>query len=101
MKLTFDFDELTVGDIEDFEDACGIPIFEVKQGSVPTKALAPLIWISERRNNPAFTLDDARKVRVSDLEYGDPPAEAGDGASTAGSRRSQSSTGTPPRKSAR
>ena len=101
MKLTLDFDELTVGDIEDFEAACGIDITAIGPGNMPTKALAPLIWITERRRNPAFTLEDARAVKFSDLEYGGPPAGAGPAGSRAGSRPSRSSTASPRRSSGR
>lgn len=101
MKLTLNFDELTVGDIEDFEAACGVDITAIGPGNMPTKALAPLIWITERRRNPAFTLEDARAVKFSDLEYGGPPAVAGPAGSRAGSRRSPGSTATPRRSSGR
>lgn len=101
MKLTLDFDDLTVGDIEDFEAACGIDITTLGPGNVPSKALAPLIWITQRRTNPAFTIEDARAVRISELEYEGPPAPAGPAALKAGSRPSRSSTATPRRKSAR
>lgn len=101
MKLTINYDELTVGDVEDFEAACGIDITALGPGAVPTKALAPLIWITQRRVDPSFTLEDARRVRFTDLEIASPPAGAGPAGSTAGSRRSRSSTGTPRRKSVR
>ena len=99
MKLTINIDDLTVGDIEDFEAACGLDFFSlVKAGGkldIPIRALAPLIWITERKSNPEFTLADARSVKMTEIEAPDPPAVAGPGArSTAGSRRSQSSTGT-------
>lgn len=105
MKLTLDFDELTVGDIEDFEAACQSDIFTMVKADgtldVPLRAIAPLIWITERQRNPDYTLEDARRVKLSEIERGDPPAAAGPARSTAGSRRSPSSTGTPRRKSAR
>jgi len=73
MKLTLNFDELTVGDIEDFEAACGVDITAIGPGNMPTKALAPLIWITERRRNPAFTLEDARAGEVQQPGVWRPP----------------------------
>lgn len=106
MKLTINIDDLTVGDIEDFDTACGIDFFTLVKADgkldIPLRALAPLIWITERRTNPAFSLEDARRVKVTEIEPPDPPAAAGGGGrSTAGSRRSQSSTGTRRKSSAR
>ena len=90
VSLRIDPDILTIGDLEDFEDVVGAPIYEVLsprpvigpdgkkvldekgrpelETKIPTKALKALIWITQRVDNPAFTLDDARSVRVSALE---------------------------------
>jgi hypothetical protein len=38
------------------------------QTQITTKALKALIWITQRIEKPEFTLDDARRVRVSELE---------------------------------
>lgn len=82
-------DDLTLGDLEDFEELVGKPIDEVVKPvpvtdefgarvfdakgrpemtvKVPTKAVIALVWLSQRRDNPEFTLADARKVRVGSL----------------------------------
>lgn len=101
MKLNMDFNQLEVGEAVDFEEACGIPISALGPGNVPAKALVALIWITQRRNNPEFTIEDARRVKFSELEFADPPAGAGSAGSTAGSRPSRNSTDTPQRKSGR
>jgi hypothetical protein len=90
ISLRIDPDVLTIGDLEDFEDVVGAAIYDVLsprpvigsdgkkvldekgrpelETKIPTKALKALIWISQRVDNPDFTLQDARNVRVSALE---------------------------------
>lgn len=91
MKLVVNPDDFTIGDLEDFEDAVGVPMNEalkpvpvrdpetneVVRGEngrpelevkVSAKALRHLIWILHRRDNPDFTPEDARAIKVSSLE---------------------------------
>ncbi len=90
VSLRIDPDVLTIGDLEDFEDVVGAAIYDVLsprpvigpdgkkvldekgrpelETKIPTKALKALIWISQRAEDPAFSLEDARNVRVSALE---------------------------------
>lgn len=72
MKIKLDIDELTFGDMEDFEEFAGVPLMEAMQqvqaGQMPLKPAIGLIWICQRAINPNFTLDDARKVKLNDLE---------------------------------
>jgi hypothetical protein len=85
-------DDFTIGDLEDFEsitgttfekalaakvqfdedgnkvvDAKGRPVKAVEMNTTVLKAL---IYLSERATNPDFTIDDARKVKVSELQFG-------------------------------
>jgi hypothetical protein len=96
MKL--DVNALTVGDLEDFEDFVGKPLDEAvvekplrdpdsgkrltdKEGNplsevkVGAKALVALVWLVKRQGDPAFTVADARKVKVSELavDFGSVP----------------------------
>jgi hypothetical protein len=90
VSLRVDPDVLTIGDLEDFEDVVGQPLYDVLQPKpvigpdgkkvldekgrpelqtqISTKALKALIWITQRMEKPGFSLDDARSVRVSALE---------------------------------
>lgn len=89
--VTFDPNDLTFGDMEDFESIVGVP-FEVALAAKPTldpetgefqrdnrgrlvtkvqpspKAMVALIYIGVRRTDPTFTVDDARKMKVSELQ---------------------------------
>jgi hypothetical protein len=68
MKISIDMNTLTLGELEFFEEQSGLGIGDLAAGKSSTKALLALICIQERRTNPAFTMDDARKVPVSDIE---------------------------------
>lgn len=93
-KLSINPQDMTIGDLEDFEDVVGMSmdkafkpvplldengerVFEKDAKGVlrpqttvelSTKALKALIWIVKRQDNPDFTLEDARKIKVSELE---------------------------------
>ncbi len=96
--LALDPDTLTIGDLEDFESVVGRPIFEalapkaqldddgnvirdekgrpVKSVQMDAKSLKAIVWITSRRDNPDFTLEDARNVKVSSFSVdGDDDAE--------------------------
>lgn len=71
MNLTLDVDKLTMGDLEDFEDKTGRSMLSLAGedfGSLPSRTLTALIWITGRADDPDFTWDDARKVRLADLD---------------------------------
>lgn len=80
--LTFDLDKVTLGDIVDIEEVCGIPWDDiVEMDSPPTKVLLAMVWVAKRRDDPDFTLDDARKTPVADIRAmtveSDPTVAAG------------------------
>ena len=76
--LRFSVESITVGDMEDVEEITGLPFGKVVEllGSaesggtmaIPIKVLKALIFIIYRHDNPDFTLADARKVKVTELE---------------------------------
>ena len=94
IELRFDPDALTLGDLEDFETFVGNTIDEVikpvpvtddngnrvfdERGrpemttKVPAKALVCLVWLVKRADDPGFTIDDARRVKVSALSMSAP-----------------------------
>ena len=91
INIRFDEDNLTIGDLEDFEDAVGVPLFDAlkqvrqydDEGNLVTdergrpvmavnltaKAMKGLVWITLRQERPGFSLDDARSVKVTALEW--------------------------------
>lgn len=87
--LHVDPDDLTIGELEDFEEIVGKPLDEAlvldaktKQPRISAKVLKAFIFIVYRRANPDFTLEQARAVKVSELQLGtkpDPTETAGAG----------------------
>lgn len=86
--LKVELDELTIGEVEDIEEVTGRHIAEIGQelvnGPVRAKTLKALTWILKRRDNPEFTLEDARGIKIDVWLNGqepetqpDPPDEAG------------------------
>lgn len=89
-KLIFDENSLTIGDLEDFEDAIGESLTKAlkpvavrdDEGNIvrddkgrpeetvdmSAKVLKGLIWIAQRQDDPDFTLADARNVKVTELD---------------------------------
>ena len=76
--LRFDENEITVGDLEDFEDITGRPLEEVlaefrdrkpeDTSLPPLKVLKAIIFLAKRHEDPAFTAAMARDVKISELE---------------------------------
>ncbi|WP_144121125.1 hypothetical protein [Catellatospora sichuanensis] len=100
LDINLDPDDLTLGDLEDFEEFVGKPIDDVvrpvpvldDEGNrvfdakgrpemttkIPAKGIICLVWLVKRKSDPSFTLADARKVRVTALVLGkSPEADSG------------------------
>lgn len=75
MEIVLDVNQLTVGDVEDIEDICGKPFEELDFENPSAKLMKAVIYVNGRRDNPDFTLEDARQVRLGDvtLKESDPP----------------------------
>lgn len=89
ITLRLNPDDLTLGDLEDFEEYTGQNIDEVVKPvpvvnadgnrvfdakgrpemtvKVSTKAVVCLVWLIHRRTDPSFSITDARNVKVSAL----------------------------------
>lgn len=79
MEISFDPAALTIGDVEDIEDITGVAYSSIDWASPSMKLMKAMVYISERRNNPAFTLDDARAVKVVEITTAAPnPTDGGD-----------------------
>jgi hypothetical protein len=95
--LTLNPDDLSIGDLEDFEeitgksltdalrakpvlDADGNRTFDEKgrplsEAQLSATVIKALVFLTKRRENPEFTLADARTVRVADLKFTESDAE--------------------------
>jgi hypothetical protein len=92
--LQLDPDDLTLGEMEEFEELSGRPLAKMMQGEIVrdeedqplrdargkvvrevdprVRDVIALVFLAKRRENPDYTLDDARKVKVSELKLGNP-----------------------------
>jgi hypothetical protein len=76
--LRFSVESITVGDMEDLEEITGKSFGELmdllgnaESGgtmSIPIKVLKALVFIIGRQTDPGYTLEQARKVKVTELE---------------------------------
>lgn len=95
MRIEFDPEAMTLGDIEDFETVSGMSIAAVKPGELPPmKAVTALIWLMRRKEDPAFTLDQARAMRFDEVSFAD-PLSGPDGSESGSDRSPSSSTSAP------
>jgi hypothetical protein len=95
--LSLDPEDLSIGDLEDFEEITGQALTEalksrpvldadgnrtfdekgrpLSEAQLSAKVIKALVFLVKRRDNPAFTLEDARHVRISDLKFAEADAE--------------------------
>ena len=64
-----DFDDITLGEIEEIEDYANMPIQMIgDMDKVGTHKLRiALAWIIKRRTNEKFSIEDAKKMSASEL----------------------------------
>lgn len=80
-------DELTIGDLADFEKIAGVTFTTAtrtdKDGNSDLSAVAllALVYIVKRKDDPNFTLDDARDVKLTELQIGEDKPDPTDAAS--------------------
>ena len=69
LHLTLDLETFTLGELEDLEEATGMGweevVERVERGNPSVKMLTAVLWIVRRRDDPAFTLADARATRIT------------------------------------
>lgn len=102
MKLHIDPDAMTIGDLEDFEAVTGKPFDKVLAGTIardeetgevikdekgrPVREvsmravdLKALVYVTQRKVNPEFSLEDARNVRITELTLESDEGDEGKG----------------------
>lgn len=90
--LTLNPDDLTLGEMEEFEDIAGRPLADVMRGEVAlddedkpvrdargkvvreirprVKEITALVFLAKRRSDPSYTLAGARGVKLTELRLG-------------------------------
>jgi len=64
-----DINALTFGDIEDIENYAGLSFSEIGEDKPGVSKLrTALVWVLKRKENPTFTIDDARMLTPDELD---------------------------------
>lgn len=66
MKL--DLSDLSLGDVEDFEELTGTSIGSISEGLGTVKQMRALIFICDRKKYPDMKFEDTRNIKFKDLE---------------------------------
>ena len=62
-------DACTLGELEDLEEMCGAPIDQFSDAARPKlKLVRAVVTILKQRENPAFTFEETRPMRMSEVE---------------------------------
>lgn len=69
--ISVDLNDMTLGELEEFEDIAGIPASSLANGQIPAKGITALVYISGKRADPAFTIEQARQVKLSAVKFPD------------------------------
>lgn len=88
MQITIDLNSLTLGDVEDLEEYCGVPIMELegrlRSNRLSTRMLTGLVWIMRRKTEPEFTIAQARELKFTEFDVAYPKAGADAAEASAG-----------------
>ncbi len=79
-KMRLDMADLTLGELADVTEMLGVGLQDALQGPKQPLAMAAIAWIIHRRDDPTYTYEQAKTLRMADLEVvnTDPEALAGD-----------------------
>lgn len=78
MSIRIDVNDLTLGEVEFFEQESGLSLGDLQDGKMTAKAVIALVCLVKRRTEPDFTMDDARKVKLSEFDVTADPTTAED-----------------------
>lgn len=76
MSLIVKLDDLTIGDLDTVEDISGATLDDIQEGNIRAKTVAALVFVTQRHANPDYTLEDALKVRIADVDVDARPTKA-------------------------
>jgi hypothetical protein len=63
----FDFDSLTLEEVEVIENLTNSSIDEAFDNGKPKgKALAAFVWVVQKRDNPTYKMEDAKKISLKE-----------------------------------
>lgn len=67
--IEFDLENLTTGELVDLEEIAGIDHVQMlMKGQATAKALMAIAYLMKRRDDPSFTLEQARQLKLSSIK---------------------------------
>ena len=78
-KILFDVDSMTLADLEKLEEAADAPVSAIIQsltgGPLTARMIAAIVWMSRQKTNPAFTLEEARSLKIGEIQFASKESE--------------------------
>ena len=66
--MSFTLEDLTLGDVEDVETYAGQPLASLADASSNKgRLMTALAWVIQRKENPKFSLEDAKKMPMGEI----------------------------------
>ena len=60
--------ELTLGEVEEVENYAGLPLAALADSNAQKgKLMVALAWIIKRKENPSYTIHEAKKLKMEDI----------------------------------
>ena len=75
VDLTLDLDGMTLEELETLEDYTGLTLQDIdnmrQSGEIPmsSKLMTYFVWLSKHRQNPGYTIQQARQVEIGKLNF--------------------------------
>lgn len=72
--LDLDLDALTIGDLEEIEQVMRKPMHQLfpQDGGYTAAGIVGAVYVTMKRKDPSFTLDDARKIKIASVMGAEP-----------------------------
>ena len=71
LPVKVNVDALTLGEIEQFEEISGVSISSIGKSGATASALIALSFLSISRIYPDVTIDEVRRLKMTDIEFDD------------------------------
>ena len=66
--MSFTLEDLTLGDVEEVEKYAGQPLASLADAeSNKGRLMTALAWVIKRKEDPKFSIDDAKKMPMGDI----------------------------------
>lgn len=72
---TYDMDDFEIGDLEWLEEYVGKPLSDPDTLN-SMKSVVGIVFLIKRRDNPAFTIEEARKIKMNVFGPGEQPTNS-------------------------